>query len=71
MNYHVWVKRRFWVGFKKYWCWGFETENVGNSARLVMTLNNSVIIALPKIDRREFRVYPMKKPDSMPDPLME
>ena len=68
MNYEVWVKRRFWFGFRKLRCYGFETENVGNSARLVMTMKNQTIVALPRIDRREFRVYSINKPVPLPEP---
>lgn len=74
MNYEVWVKRRFWFGFNKFRCYGYETETVGNSARLVMVVKNRTIVALPRIDRKEFRVYPISKPPPEPeliDPNLE
>lgn len=70
MNYEVWVKRRFWFGFDRYRCYGFETETVGSSARLVMTVKNKTLVALPRIDRREFRVYHVNKPEPV-EPELE
>lgn len=56
--YKLGIKRRFWFGYKWHTVAGCDTEVIGASARLIMTMADGVKIAVPNIHNRQLCIYP-------------
>lgn len=58
MKYRVGVKRRFLPIWRIYEVVGHQTEIFGSvNPRLVLTLETGDVLVIPRIDRRQVRVY--------------
>lgn len=62
MFFRIAIKRRFWFGSKKYLVDAYQTEVLGNGARLVLNFADGRILAIPDIHRKLVSVYPLAAP---------